>query len=359
MRSISTALKTHLAGETTTLAHLWLCTLKNGTVHAFTDHDQDITYSGIIYLASTGFTATNVSTTHALNVDNMSLEGMLKSPSITEKDLLAGLWDYAAITLYLCNYAALEQGLMYIRSGTLGNVKALRSSFTAELRGMTQPLQQNLLEYYSAGCRAVLGDSRCGKNLSAFTFSGSVTGTVNNRAWFDTVLTQTNSIIAKTITGISRAAAAVVTCTAHGFTSGQQVSFSGVVGMTQINGLTGIVNFINSNSFSINIDSTLFGIRTSGGTATLVAASEYFQNGLVTWATGLNAGLSMEVKIYNVGYVELFQAMPYIIALGDTYTIKAGCDKMLSTCINRFSNVINFRGEPHIPGMDAIMQHGL
>jgi uncharacterized phage protein (TIGR02218 family) len=40
------------------------------------------------------------------------------------------------------------------------------------------------------------------------------------------------------------------------------------------------------------------------------------------------------------------------IAIGDTYTIREGCDKNFSTCKNKFSNHLNFRGEPHIPGIE-------
>lgn len=374
-----------MAGDVTTLANLWLATLKNGTVKAFTDHDQDIVFSGYTYAAASGFTTSNVATSYTLNVDNLEVQGMLQSPSITEADLVAGLWDSATITLSIVNYKDLTQGAMSVRTGTIGNVSALRSHFVAELRGLTQPLQQNLLEYYTPACMAKLGDARCKVNLAPFTVTGSVTGAISLKAWNDTSLTQTTATIQHAIAtvppgafpafpallGITNANPAVVHCAGHGFSSGNQVSFSGVSGMSQINGHVAVVTFIDANSFSINIDTTLltlpyapgyavgtYGIYTGGGLATLMPTSEYFQNGLVTWITGLNAGLAAEVKLYSIGYLELFQPMPYTVAVGDTYTVNAGCDKQLTTCIGRFSNVVNFRGFPHIPGMDQMMQHG-
>jgi hypothetical protein len=198
-------------------------------------------------------------------------------------------------------------------------------------------------------------------SLAPFTFTGGVTGVIGNKSWYDTSLTQTNSVVQKAITGITQANPAVVTCVGHGFSSGQQVGFSAVVGMTQINGKTSTVTYIDVDHFSVAIDTSvatgLYSPYTSGGVATLLPQSEYFQNGLVTWTSGLNAGLSMEVKLYNIGFVELFQPMPYAIALSDAYSIKAGCDKQLQTCISRFNNVINFRGEPHLPGNDQMMAH--
>jgi uncharacterized phage protein (TIGR02218 family) len=48
--------------------------------------------------------------------------------------------------------------------------------------------------------------------------------------------------------------------------------------------------------------------------------------------------------------------MPYPIAVGDGYSLVPGCDKLLSTCGTKFANVSNFRGEPHLPGMDEILR---
>jgi uncharacterized phage protein (TIGR02218 family) len=47
--------------------------------------------------------------------------------------------------------------------------------------------------------------------------------------------------------------------------------------------------------------------------------------------------------------------MPYTIETGDRFTIVAGCDKSSKTCIEKFNNIINFRGEPDVPGTDKIL----
>lgn len=89
--------------------------------------------------------------------------------------------------------------------------------------------------------------------------------------------------------------------------------------------------------------------------ASLAAPSGYYDGGLVTWTSGLNVGLSMEVKAYTVGTVALFQPMPYDIAIGDAYTISRGCAKSFAAC-QAYNNVINFRGEPYVPGADKILR---
>ena len=45
------------------------------------------------------------------------------------------------------------------------------------------------------------------------------------------------------------------------------------------------------------------------------------------------------------------------LAWGDGFVIRAGCDKRLETCRDRFANVLNFRGFPNIPGQDAVLRY--
>ena len=44
-----------------------------------------------------------------------------------------------------------------------------------------------------------------------------------------------------------------------------------------------------------------------------------------------------------------------VMGFGDTYNAIAGCDKTIGTCASRFSNAVNFRGEPYVPGMDKML----
>ncbi|MGM4997436.1 DUF2163 domain-containing protein [Tardiphaga sp. 538_B7_N1_4] len=90
-------------------------------------------------------------------------------------------------------------------------------------------------------------------------------------------------------------------------------------------------------------------------------ADDLFTAGRLTWTSGGNAGLAMEVKQHRVtpGHVRLslWQTMPEPIATGDAFTVTAGCDKTLATCRDRFGNVDNFRGFPDIPGNDFVMSY--
>jgi uncharacterized phage protein (TIGR02218 family) len=92
-----------------------------------------------------------------------------------------------------------------------------------------------------------------------------------------------------------------------------------------------------------------------------------FRRGLLTWTSGANLGLKMEVKTHSkIGgtvTVELALPMPDMFTAGDAFTIQAGCDKTWETCQARFGNSDNFGGFPHMPGQEIVIgyasQHDL
>jgi uncharacterized protein (TIGR02217 family) len=70
----------------------------------------------------------------------------------------------------------------------------------------------------------------------------------------------------RAITAITKAAQAVVTVGAHTMLVGESVGFTGVAGMTQINGLRALITAISGTTITVAINSTAFGTYTSGGT---------------------------------------------------------------------------------------------
>jgi uncharacterized phage protein (TIGR02218 family) len=86
-----------------------------------------------------------------------------------------------------------------------------------------------------------------------------------------------------------------------------------------------------------------------------------FSRGKITWLTGNNAGLEIEVKAHAQGSADtrltLFLPMSRPIEVGDTFDITAGCDKRFATCRDRFANVVNFGGFPHMPGNDFALSY--
>lgn len=84
-------------------------------------------------------------------------------------------------------------------------------------------------------------------------------------------------------------------------------------------------------------------------------ASDYFAEGIVTWLTGNNAGVSQKVRTFASGVFTLVLPMVLNIQVGDTFTAVAGCRKrLIEDCKTKFANVVNFQGEPHRPTVDDI-----
>lgn len=80
--------------------------------------------------------------------------------------------------------------------------------------------------------------------------------------------------------------------------------------------------------------------------------------GKLTFTSGTNTGASMEIKTQTDSDIVLQLPVAHTIAIGDTFSAQAGCDKTLATCHDKFNNVVNFRGFPTLPGMDAINLFG-
>lgn len=89
-------------------------------------------------------------------------------------------------------------------------------------------------------------------------------------------------------------------------------------------------------------------------------ADGWFTAGRLTWLAGANAGRAVEVKAHRAlggsAELDLWQRAPSPIAAGDTFRVTAGCDKRLASCRDRFGNVANFRGFPHMPGNDFVVR---
>lgn len=282
MKTIPSALKTHYASGSTTLAFLWKVTRLDGTIFGFTNHDDAISFGGVTYAPSSAFDGSAVSTKAELNVDNLELIGLLDSEGITAVDVEAGLWDGAAIELRRVNWADLSMGSEILRVGELGQVSRKQGQYVAEMRGLMQKLQNNIGRVVNPSCDAQLGDSRCKVDLS-----GSPT---------------------------YQASAIVLS----------------IVGSTMI-------------------------------TAALSQADGWFSYGWLEFTSGQNTGVGREVRSHTAGSpatVVTILPFPFPIGLGDAFTITAGCDKQKSTCINKFHNLLNFRGFSFVPGQTKIMKVG-
>jgi uncharacterized phage protein (TIGR02218 family) len=171
MRALPDGLQNHLDGGVTTLCHCWRLRLRSGDVLGFTDHDRDVVYDGVTHEAAAGFTASEMESAVGFAVDNMTAAGALSSERLSAARLQAGDFDHAQIEVWRVNWQQVSQRVL-LRAGHLGEVSHGPAGFSAELRGPAHLLGQVRGRLYHHGCDAVVGDGRCGVDLSDPAFCG-------------------------------------------------------------------------------------------------------------------------------------------------------------------------------------------
>lgn len=90
-------------------------------------------------------------------------------------------------------------------------------------------------------------------------------------------------------------------------------------------------------------------------------AADWFAFGTLIWTSGQKSGLiervAAEGRDSAGDWLDLDADISDWIAPGDGFTLTAGCDRLFSTCRDRFGNSVNFRGFPHIPGNDFVLTY--
>lgn len=144
---------------------------------------------------------------------------------------------------------ATDQELQVITAGTVYQLQVAYGTGGTPL-AIGEPVR-TIFKPVAGTTRVAIGSLEQGALMwSVSTITGRVTFAANKT---------------RSITGISKAASAVVTVGAHTFVVGESVHFSGVAGMTQINGLRGTISAIGGTTITVGIDSTAFSTWTSGG----------------------------------------------------------------------------------------------
>lgn len=87
------------------------------------------------------------------------------------------------------------------------------------------------------------------------------------------------------------------------------------------------------------------------------AAGPGFAFGRLRWIGGANSGLESVIAASPGAELILQEPPPFPVEAGDLVEIIEGCDKSFATCAGRFANGENFRGEPHLPGMDLLTRY--
>lgn len=90
-------------------------------------------------------------------------------------------------------------------------------------------------------------------------------------------------------------------------------------------------------------------------------AEGWFSLGRGTWTGGRRLGLRDGIVSHRrIGGVDVLGFPSPVgdwVEAGDGLELIAGCDRTLGTCREKFANVVNFRGFPHVPGSDYVLRY--
>lgn len=85
----------------------------------------------------------------------------------------------------------------------------------------------------------------------------------------------------------------------------------------------------------------------------LTQVDNYWALGTIEFTSGANSGKVYDIISSNQTLNQVVIGVPFAetVQVGDTATVRPGCDKNITTCATKFSNELNFRGEPYAPSI--------
>lgn len=109
--------------------------------------------------------------------------------------------------------------------------------------------------------------------------------------------------------------------------------------------LTQSATITNVSGFSVVISGTAAG-----------QASDYWNLGLIIPTSGAGLGDAFEIRDWDTSTNTLLTYLPTAgkLAASDTVNLTPGCDFTRAMCRDRWNNIVNFRGEPDVPGADTL-----
>lgn len=161
---------------TTSRAHTWKITRRDGHVFAFVSSDVNYIWGGLTYKACKSLNPSASDSSSSLgDVGSMELMGLIEDDSITEADIYAGLFDDAFVEVWSVDYSGTDIPRR-LSAGRIGNLSHAGARFNAEVLGTGAKLSQTpLTQTYGPGCRWLFGGPECGVDREALKVAGSVT----------------------------------------------------------------------------------------------------------------------------------------------------------------------------------------
>jgi uncharacterized phage protein (TIGR02218 family) len=265
-----------LAKPVTTLAYGWRLERRDGVTLGFTSHDRDVWRNGLLLRAAPGMEPTSVVERLGFENGGLDVRGALTSDALAVRDIEAGRWDGAALTLFTFDWSDPDEPSRSLASGQLGAVSYAGDRFETVFNGPATQLKKAVAPITSPTCRAFFCGAECGLNPMRFT---------------------------RTALAAANAGSSIILLAGTGL------------------------------------------------------AINRYATGTLRWLEGPNTGLKDIIVSNGTNSVALATPPKQPITTAVRVELFEGCDKTAQTCQNIFSNMVNFRGEPHLPGNDILTRY--
>lgn len=360
-------------------------TRTDGVSIYYTDHDAPLTIGGATYLPAPGLSGIKLTVTNNASVGTIQARaGWL--PVLQESDVLAGIYDNAQIRVGFTSWKNPAYGIVWEFSGMIGTVTATADGFQATAQSALWLLQRPLGVYMTPNCRHVFGSTLdpqgvwgCNiANLASYTYTGSILSMTNSMVWDVSIAGYGSATTPNTPAAPSISVTQNITgqylppgtyhYSVSAIADGQESSTSPLArAVVQPNnpptgGGTITLNWAavpGATAYNIygNTEQQLLATVTgtswtdngsagSGGSPPLFG--DYFAQGIVTMTSGSANGMRADVKTLTGPTLSLLLPLGRTPAVGDTFSITAGCSKTVGACQYKFNNIANFGGFPDL-----------
>lgn len=352
------SLPANMAAQAATGATTWVSCAKlrtrDGLVIALTEHDRPFSVDlgdgdGLVSYQPSDAVALSTGRLAAdLSVDNRDISGVLDDARITEEDLHAGRYEGAEVVLFTVDWQDPTAGQKIELAGLVGEGETRAEGFLVEVRAWPVELGRNIAQSIGPQCRKSFGtrtaaeerppNTPCGVDLDPPTWAASTAYAATlagDRLVGDRV---------KPSTANGRWYA----CTTAGTSGASEPVWPSTIGATVSDGS---VEWTTEQALAYEGTVTASPDRRQLTASGIAVATDFWARGWLEWLTGGNAARGVASPIATddgAGGLVLYRPTILAIEAGDTFRVRAGCDRSQAACV-AFSNWLNNNGFPYVP----------
>ena len=262
-----------------------------------TSNTRDMTLPGhsVTFRSAAGMIPSEMTQSFG-EVATMEFQGFYSDNLFTAEDVINGKLTDASVEIFASPWDDVNLGELVFFTGNLAELEHHDTYFKGEVRGLSARLSQETGPVTSRSCRVAFRSAACGHTASTVTIGGN---TFN-------------------------------------------IQYSGTLGG----------NVIQSTRSFLTVSLNPW--------PDPIIPQNFFQNGKVT-INGVTRQIAESFSADEDDVPEpevpltlkLKRPFPFTPELGDAVTIIAGCNKRVEDC-QKFNNIVNFRGEPYVPGLEVI-----